>query len=118
MPSQSLMPFILLAIDFIILLLTTVNSFSTLATLLSWYPIVYWLVSGIFVSFFVSVTLGLAHGYGVLEAHSDSTPERTRQICWAIVGLQLLGGLIGLVLCNNTPRPRAVFLYLVNGAEE
>jgi hypothetical protein len=62
------MHFILLAIDFIILLLTIANSFSTLANLLSWYPIVYWLASDILALFFVSVTLGLAHGYGVLEA--------------------------------------------------
>lgn len=58
MPSQSLITFILLAIDFIILLLTITNSFSTLATLLPWYLIVDWLVSGILVLFFVLVTLG------------------------------------------------------------
>ena len=85
--------------------------------LLSFYPIVWWLVSG-----FLSVTLGLARIYRVLGAHLDSTSERTRQ---AIIGFQLLpillallGGLIGFVLYYNTPKPRGALLCLVNRAEE
>ena len=117
-PSQSL--FILLAFNFIDSLSSIVISFSTLATLLSCYPIVWRLVSGFLVLFFVSVTLGLA--CILLGAHLDSTSARTRQ---AIVGFQLLpillallGALIGFVLYYNTLRPRAVLLYLVNRAEE
>ena len=112
MPSQ--FPFILLAFSFIDSLSAIAISFSTLVTLLSSYPVILWLVLGILVLVFVSVTLGLAHMYRVLGAHLDPTSERYRQICWAVVGFQLLpillallGGLIGFVLYYNTPRPRA-----------
>lgn len=119
-PSQSAS--ILLAFNFIDSLSTIAISFSNLTTFLSCYPIVWWVVSGFLVLFYVSVTLGLARIYRVLGAHLDSTSGRTQQ---AVVGFQLLpillallGGLIGLVLYYNTPKPRAILLYLVNTADE
>ena len=67
----------------------------TLATFLSYYPIVWWLVSGIMRHRILTLSLAqvilwLAFGCRSLEAFLGSTSDETRRISWMAVGFLIL----------------------------